>query len=833
MAERNEGKPIASPDDTMGVALSLARAGWYVFPVKLVPVEKTDDNGKVTKTVDKRPLVRWLEGATNDPEQIATWWGSEFPGAWVGVNAQRSGIVVVDLDLAKNGSDDTGKANLKAAGIKLPKTLAYKTRSGGTHHIYRAPKGTQLTIAKDHPVPLVDIRAGNGLMVYYGPALDTKPDLADAPKWACVEAKATYNRSGGSVDTWLERASDGKPSADLKHLWRHTDWRDLKHEPMLAAVSDLIKRGADRGAATTYERARTAYVHGRPDRERDWDNAAEGSIGQHGLPPVTIELTKAQRQHIVQRNTPEAIEAATANRKGAARAKYHNDAMAALAAGEPMRPGTRVLEDKPLADEVAATLTDTWAYHRGLGLMRWGGQVWAPAEEHSLVHVVSRALADIEIAEHTVAASRGDNKAVDKARTLLSRGRAYAVARLVVGILAEREVRFDADADLLNTPTGILDLRTLKLRAHAPGAYMTKMTGAPFDKHADMTMWQRALESLPASVRPWLQERWGQAITGHVPDDDVLLIMQGGGNNAKTTTLDALREAAGDYAVTVSRKLLDADPGAHPTELMDLMGARIAVFEELSEGRNLNVTRLKDTVGTPKITAHRMRQDNVTFRAEHALMGSTNYLPVVSETDWGTWRRLALVVFPYRFIDKLERASDRLIDPSIKAALAQPDAGVLRWLAEGAARWYANGCQLGGRSTWPKPVRRATEAWRLEADPVLAYVTERLERDEHYAIPTADLARDFNEWLEGRGHHVWSQQTLNARFAGHTVMDGVPRKMVKFSGSVSPSRPPFNLKPVPANTTAWRGIRFVNDDRVPSEAERDAAELADLERRVK
>ena len=49
------------------------------------------------------------------------------------------------------------------------------------------------------------------------------------------------------------------------------------------------------------------------------------------------------------------------------------------------------------------------------------------------------------------------------------------------------------------------------------------------------------------------------------------------------------------------------------------------------------------------ITARYIRQDNITFRASHSLFTTTNYVPVVSETDHGTWRRLALLRFPYTF----------------------------------------------------------------------------------------------------------------------------------------------------------------------------------------
>jgi hypothetical protein len=272
-------KRVASPDSTLEVALSLARHGWPVFPV----IVRERPDGKR----DKIPAIKgWTTGAAStDAEQIATWWGSDFTGAWIGVWAQGAGIVVVDIDRDKGSG--SGKANLKAAGVELPKTLTYKTPSGGRHLVYRAPADRALTIAQGVPVPAVDIRAGNGQMVYYGPALDDAPVLADAPEWACVAARAKSSGSGNDVDVeaWLRKLRGGKPSKTVKRARRVVS-NELKHDAMLAAVNELVKLGAsgEHGVRKAVIAARAEYVLGRPDREREWDNALAGSASHHGVP---------------------------------------------------------------------------------------------------------------------------------------------------------------------------------------------------------------------------------------------------------------------------------------------------------------------------------------------------------------------------------------------------------------------------------------------------------------------------------------------------------------------------------------------------------------------
>ena len=127
--------------------------------------------------------------------------------------------------------------------------------------------------------------------------------------------------------------------------------------------------------------------------------------------------------------------------------------------------------------------------------------------------------------------------------------------------------------------------------------------------------------------------------------------------------------ALGNHAVLVSDRVLLASPDAHPTELVDLRGARLALIEETPEARRLNVTRLKKVVGTPEITARRIRQDSVTFPTSHSLVVTTNYRPRIEETDHGTWRRLALVRFPYTYRkpdEQLQSDLDRRVDPGLR-----------------------------------------------------------------------------------------------------------------------------------------------------------------------
>jgi hypothetical protein len=129
-------------------ALYLAAMGWAVFP--LAPMTK------------RQPAVKdWENRATTDPDRIRRCWSVD---RWnIGVATGPSGLVVVDLDMPKDG--DTGPdgptalAALAAErGGPVPDTYTVTTPSGGTctslprpEFTYATPKATSARMSTPAP----------------------------------------------------------------------------------------------------------------------------------------------------------------------------------------------------------------------------------------------------------------------------------------------------------------------------------------------------------------------------------------------------------------------------------------------------------------------------------------------------------------------------------------------------------------------------------------------------------------------------------------------------------------------------------------------------------
>lgn len=489
------------------------------------------------------------------------------------------------------------------------------------------------------------------------------------------------------------------------------------------------------------------------------------------------------------------------------------------------KPDERVTEDALTDSKIAQLLCDellhgTHCWAPGLGWMTWTGQRWRSTSEESVVEVVRLWLGKY-VARHMenvfVSADRATSKAI---AALESAYRLRAIAGLCRGVLHVEPDAFDALPDLLNTPTGIVDLRTEQLGPHDPALRLTKITGTAYVPDAEHEDWRTALGAVRVDVADWLQIRFGQSITGYMTPDDVLLILQGGGENGKSTILNAVKTAVGAYGTYISDRVLLSDPNAHPTELMDFRGARFALTEELPDEARLNVKRLKDVVGTPTIKGRYMRQDTVEFAATHSFFLSTNPIPLVSDTDHGTWRRLALVRFPYRYRkahETLDGPDDRRGDPGLRDRLKDGERqreAVLRWLVKGAARWYA-----AGMPAQPASVVEDTADWRANSDPIEGFWRERLRPDPDCYITASDMLAEFNVYLSALKQHEWSARGFLPKFAEHST---TRRHMVHYKVDRPKDRrrslrPGHNLTPqsafippVAGATRAWWGVRFVH-----------------------
>lgn len=455
-------------------------------------------------------------------------------------------------------------------------------------------------------------------------------------------------------------------------------------------------------------------------------------------------------------------------------------------------------DDASLIAWVAARgLDGRWCYSGGVGWRFWDGRRWVDRGEHDAREALRVVALDLCA---TVVRSGLPAAKVKAFLSLRTTGRLSSLTQLLKGVTSVDGESFDTHADLLNVGNGIVDLRTGELQPHDPTLMMSKISEIDFVPGATHDDWSKVLTCLEPEVMDWMQVRAGQAATGHPTSDDILPICVGGGENGKSTFIEGLARALGQHATKVPEKLLRAGAGDHPTELMTLQGARLALIDETPEAGQLNVARLKAVLGQESMTARAIRKDNVTWQTSHSLFVTTNHVPRVVETDHGTWRRLVQVSFEKKY------PRDDSFRARINAGAGGIAEAALAWIVQGAKRWYDE-----GRIMPPAPAKVAedTKKWRGSSDLVVAYIEDRLVFDPEACVTSTDFLDDVNEWLRDRRHREWSDQLVAARFGTHEefMKNGVaktrpksPRGVVSRSGIPDPSGRP----------TVWSGIRWAD-----------------------
>jgi Bifunctional DNA primase/polymerase, N-terminal len=146
--------PDGVRDSLVRAALAMAARGWHVFPCV---------------ADGKRPALRgsWQQHATTDADRIRHWWASAPYN--IGISCGPSGLVIIDLDVAKDGSGPHGADSLARLcarhGQPRPSgTLTVRTPSGGTHLYFRAA-ARPVRNSAGRLGPRIDIRADGGYVV--------------------------------------------------------------------------------------------------------------------------------------------------------------------------------------------------------------------------------------------------------------------------------------------------------------------------------------------------------------------------------------------------------------------------------------------------------------------------------------------------------------------------------------------------------------------------------------------------------------------------------------------------------------------------------------------
>jgi len=382
--------------------------------------------------------------------------------------------------------------------------------------------------------------------------------------------------------------------------------------------------------------------------------------------------------------------------------------------------------------------------------MHWDGAVWRRDETLGVYDLVRR--------QCRVASSEAQHPTL---QTKLASGNTVASVEKMARSdrrLAAKADQWDSDPWLLNTPGGIVDLRTGEMGPHRSDAHMTKSTAV--SPGGGCPMWLEFLDRITAHnllLRDYLKRVGGYCLTG-VTNEHAMFFGYGVGRNGKGTFINTFADILADYAMNADSDTFTASgAGKHLTVLARLQGARLVVSQETEEGVPWAEARIKACTGGDKITANFMRQDPFEYTPQFKLFITGNHKPGLASVDEAIKGRFNLIPFTVT-IPPSER------DPGLSEKLKSEWPGILAWAIEGCLDWQAV------RLRAPAIVSEATDQYFESEDAVSLWIADCCVKngDELSGV----LFRSWMTWAIKAGEKPGSHKAFGRMMEKHGFPTG-------------------------------------------------------------
>ncbi len=691
---------------------------------------------------NKHPFFPWkrYQGEVPRSEQLDEWAEEYRPEAWAVVTGSVSSLVVLDFDGEK------GRSLLEQLGLNPH----VRTPSGGFHwygvHDGRAIRTRNGKAARElrEQYPGLDVRADGGYAVFFGRVVTGEYKSLRSPGPDRLEILPA------SLREFLVGPAR-KPKAHERQPVNSTD--------------DLLRKALERAEWDGRNNSGFRFACQMRDTNMSFSDARDNMLAFQARGHAT-------------------------NQKEVAEPYTESEAIASLEQAYGRAPCEPKLTraELPLTDYGnAQRLTrghgvDLRYSHAWGAWLTWDGRRW---QRDATNEAMRRAKATVR-AIYEEAANEPD---VDTRKAVANHARKseaeprlrhmVELAKSEPGIPVTPE-EFDSDPWLLTCLNGTVELRTGRIREHRRDDLITKLSPTEFESEATDEDWERVLSEAcggSPDLIAFLARALGYSITGDTSEEKLFFI-HGPAASGKSTVIEAVKAALGDYAVTTDFEtfLKRNQVGCPRNDLARLAGARLVTSLEVEHGKRLADGLVKQLTGGDTVTARFLHREFFEFRPQMKLWLAANHAPKVQADDEAMWRRIVRIPFDH-VIPEQQR------DPGLKLKLRNPGAArraILGWLVKGCLAWQEEGLSV------PPMVKQATAAYRDEMDPLQDFFGEYCILEPGATTPSASLWTAYQSWAKDAGER-WplNRKRFADALIAHELVD------TKFRGQ-----------------RAWRGIRL-------------------------
>jgi putative DNA primase/helicase len=375
--------------------------------------------------------------------------------------------------------------------------------------------------------------------------------------------------------------------------------------------------------------------------------------------------------------------------------------------------------------------------------LRWDKNVWI-ASEDAAAHLVRQYLGSIV---------RGLDEG-KQGELLANRIEGAAMADRILKILRQRATRaaWDVNPEHLNTPAGLIDLRTGERRPARHDDYVRSCTAVAPDPGYPAVYMQAALDIFDGDLvhlQAWLDHMALSLVNRRLTSS--MLILEGSGRNGKSLLLDVVgrmlgNRSDGGYAVPMGAPdMFDARRTSRNnySDLAKLDGARAALFSEVDENFRMDEALLKLATVGERLTARRIYKPEFEFNFSGTITFAANVKIDLTSAP-AMRQRVQTLRLTRRFAYDREFYDAVLADaPKVLSATITRCTEILR----GAETFWLPASWGPSRQRF-EAMRRASEDRFTFVDPVNAAVRSLVEHDVNGKIVCRVLFRTVREVLE-------------------------------------------------------------------------------------
>lgn len=275
--------------------------------------------------------------------------------------------------------------------------------------------------------------------------------------------------------------------------------------------------------------------------------------------------------------------------------------------------------------------------------MLWNGRFWQYDVSNS-VKVMAEIIAEEIRSSITTLSDINDIKLINNAvNYLLSKRGKENMLTEAQHLLPITERMLDRDDYLLNTASGVLDLKNGKILDWQRDFYMTKFINIELEKKVPEKYWKFLDEIYQGNTElmEYVNRLFSYCLTGDISEQEVYFFV-GDGANGKSVLFELMNRIFEDYSRTASADLLiDKTMQTNcKSELALLKGVRLVFASELDTNQKLKMSMVKNMTGGNEIVACQKYKNEITYIPKFKVLLATNHMPHINEDDNGSWRRV-------------------------------------------------------------------------------------------------------------------------------------------------------------------------------------------------